>query len=68
MHNPHRNGRESEGKVVLLQGCVVAAGDDSSESLDDLRRVFELSAVDVDPLEPVAAGEDCAAVVEGFGG
>ena len=50
-----------------MQGGMVAAFDDFSESLDDLLRVFELPAIDVDPLEPVAAGEDRAAVVEGFG-
>ena len=41
--------------------------DDAAEAFDDLDLVVELAAFDVDPVEPVAPGEDGGAGAEGLG-
>ena len=59
--------RASNGGETLELGQF-AAGDNAAEAFDHLSVVLEFAAFDVNPADPVAAGEDRAAGVESMGG
>ena len=58
--------RASIGTVVVPVGVSSDARGDPAEALHDLGLVVEVAPLDINPADPIAAGEDVAALGQGI--